>query len=82
LLRRLLVVDTIELEDKRIATFATPIEYAEGNEDIVDVEDEEGSLSIVPIFVGGKALNFTAFSVRAGDVTNGYYLFGCYHCME
>ena len=40
----------------------------------LDVEDQEGSLSVVPIFVGRKALNLTTFSVRACDAANGYYL--------
>ena len=70
------VGDAIELEDERVATLASPIEYAERYEDIVDAEDEESSFGIVPIVVGCKALNFTAFAVRAGDAANGYYLLG------
>ena len=78
-LRRLFVGDTIELEDERVATFASPIEYAERYEDVINAEDKESSFCVIPILVGCKALNLTAFAMRAGDVANGYYLFSGDH---
>jgi hypothetical protein len=62
------------LEDKRIATFTAPIEYAEGHKDIVDIENKECGIGIVPIFVGCETLYFTAFAMCTSDAADGYYL--------
>jgi hypothetical protein len=62
------------LEDERVTAFASPIEYAKRNEDIVDAEDEECGIGVVPILIAGQALYLTAFAVRAGNAPNGYDL--------
>ena len=71
----LLIGNVIQLEDEGVATFAAPIEYAEGYEDIVNAEDKESGIGIVPVLVAGQALYLAAFAVRAGNATNGYDFF-------
>ena len=71
----LLIGNVIQLEDEGVATFAAPIEYAEGDEDIVNTENEESGIGIIPVLVAGQALYLAAFAVRASNATNGYDFF-------
>ena len=75
LLGCLLIGNVIQLEDEGVATFAAPIEYAEGDKDIVNTENEESGIGIIPVLVAGQALYLAAFAVRAGNATNGYDFF-------
>ena len=75
LLGCLLIGNIIQLEDEGVATFAAPIEYAEGDKDIVNTENEESGIGIIPVLVAGQALYLAAFAVRASNATNGYDCF-------
>lgn len=71
----------VELKDEWVAAFASPIEYTEGDKDIIYAENEESRIGIIPILVACKALYLTAFSVCSGNATDGYDLFVGYHLL-